>query len=346
MRVSVSAQAVVFSLAFPFLTTAADDASYNASLPFRPNNVTLLHDPYYWVGSYYNGTTELKLMPYTGLAGNDSAQCPLLANTTTTARYDTILALTEPSIRNNGSDPVNAFLMLWDPGFDFSTITSFGWPLVDLPFLQWSYLSSQFVALPIPERLRHSPLPLQIQSQNWFYWELNTTTQSPPYRLSSTITTYYNGAGALRANMTNCTSTEIVPWLIDLGPWAPDNNFAYESEWPAMTVSMEFDGETANYTIRGYFDSYRIYSNGTSRSGGEITHGQFTLRFAGVLDAYHSDILANDTVTPTWLRTVGFNNNSLNIGYTGAAGRTMSAGSSVAAAFAALVLTQVVQLFL
>ncbi|PYH81651.1 hypothetical protein BO82DRAFT_432313 [Aspergillus uvarum CBS 121591] len=302
MRVSVSAQAVIFSLAFPFLTTAADDASYNVSLPFRPNNVTLLHDPYYWVGSYYNGTTELKLMPYTGLAANDSTQCPLLANTTTTVQYDTILALTEPSILNNSSDPVNAFLMLWDTGFDLSTITSFGWPLYDLPSLQWTFASSE------------PTYPGLLDGTDLFEWTLSTT-QSPPYRLSSTITTYYNGAGGLQANMTNCTSAEIVPWLIDLGPWAPDNNFVYESEWPAMTVSLDFDGETANYTIQGYFDSYRIYPNGTSRSGGETTHGQFTLRFAGVLDAYHSDILANDTATPIWLRTVGFNNNSLNVGF-------------------------------
>ncbi|PYI29176.1 hypothetical protein BP00DRAFT_479696 [Aspergillus indologenus CBS 114.80] len=332
MRVSVSAQAVIFSLTFPFLTTAADDASYNASLPFRPNNVTLLHDPYYWVGSYYNGTAELELRPYTGLAANDSAQCPLLANTTTTVQYDTILALTEPSIFNNSSDPVNAFLMLWDPGFDFSTITSFGWEMIDLPSLQWSYVSSQ------PTYRYYE------DGEDWFYWELNTTTQSPPYRLSSTINTYDEGLGSLRANMTNCTTTEIVPWYIDPGPWAQVNNSIYEPEWPAMTVSLEFDGETANYTIRGYFEGHRTYGKDEDRFYGDPAEGQFTLRFAGVLDAYHSDILANDTATPTWLRTVGFNNNSLNIGYTGAAGRTMLAGSSAAAALAALVLTQVVQL--
>ncbi|OJJ98252.1 hypothetical protein ASPACDRAFT_44760 [Aspergillus aculeatus ATCC 16872] len=279
MRVSASAHAVILSLAFPFLTTAADDASYNASLPFRPNNVTLLHDPYYWVGSYYNGTTELELTPYTGLAANDSAQCPLLANTTTTVQYDTILALTEPSILNNDSDPVNAFLMLW----------------------------------------------------------------SPPYRLSSTINTWDDGLGALRVNMTNCTTTEIVPWYIEPGPWARDNNGIFQPEWPAMTVRLEFDGETANYTIHGYFQSHRTHGKDEDLFYGDPAEGQFTLRFAGVLDAYHSDILANDTATPTWLRTVGFNNNSLNIGYTGAAGKSMSAGSSVATALTALALTQVVQ---
>ncbi|PYH42831.1 uncharacterized protein BP01DRAFT_393862 [Aspergillus saccharolyticus JOP 1030-1] len=132
---------------------------------------------------------------------------------------------------------------------------------------------------------------------DWFNWVLNTTTQSPPYRLSSTITAYYSGNADLRANMINCTSTEMVPWLVDPSPWAPNDNVTYVSPSPALSVSLEFDGETANYTI-------------------------FILRFAGVLDAYHSDILANDTATPTWLRTVGVNNNSPNIGYTGTAGGT------------------------
>ncbi|PYH42832.1 uncharacterized protein BP01DRAFT_367811 [Aspergillus saccharolyticus JOP 1030-1] len=136
MRVSPSSQAVILSLALPLLAAAANDPGYRASLPFRPENVTLLHDPYYWVGSYYNGTTELELMPYTGLAAKCSTQCPLLANTTTTVQYDTILALTEPSKYKNANDPMNAFLLRWDTGFDFSSITTLDWPLQELPSLQ------------------------------------------------------------------------------------------------------------------------------------------------------------------------------------------------------------------
>ena len=34
-----------------------------------------------------------------------------------------------------------------------------------------------------------------------------------------------------------------------------------------------------------------------------------------VIDPYHSDTLVNTSRTPTWLRTVGFGNNSMNIGY-------------------------------
>jgi hypothetical protein len=110
----------------------------------RPDNVTSLHDPYYWVGSYYNGTAELGLMPFTGLAVGNSSQCSSLANTTITVQYDTILALTEPSASlNGGSDLVNAFLLLWHTGFDFSSITSSGLQLIDLLSLQWSLFSSE-----------------------------------------------------------------------------------------------------------------------------------------------------------------------------------------------------------
>lgn len=43
--------------------------------------------------------------------------------------------------------------------------------------------------------------------------------------------------------------------------------------------------------------------------------GKIKISYFGVIDLYHSDILVNTSATPTWLRTVGFGNNSMNIGY-------------------------------
>lgn len=63
--------------------------------------------------------------------------------------------------------------------------------------------------------------------------------------------------------------------------------------------------------------------------------GEFKLSFAGVIDRYHSDVLKNDTDTPTWIRTVGFNNNSVNIGFS-EAGRLSRPGWVVS--FVSLVL--------
>ncbi|CEJ60767.1 hypothetical protein PMG11_09329 [Penicillium brasilianum] len=333
MRVFAPFYAVLISLALPFLTSAADDPSYNASLPFRPNNVSSLHDPYYWVGSYYNGTAELELMSFTSLVAENSSQCPSLANTTTTVQYDTILALTEPSSFLNGaSDPVNAFLLLWDTGFDFSSITTFSNFLIDLPSLKSSICSS-------------APMWLDwLYPENYFNWALKA---SDPYRLSSTITSdYYGGEDSFLVNMTNCTNTEAVPWWVFLNSGTLANGTsAGDSGWPGMAANLEFDRAAANYTIQGYFKAYRAYGENNDRFGGVPAEGQFTLRFTGKIDTYHSDVLVNDTATPTWLRTVGFNNNSQNIGFTGAAGRVCSLADTGRWAALALV-TQVVWLIL
>ncbi|KAF3395969.1 hypothetical protein F1880_006830 [Penicillium rolfsii] len=333
MRVFAPCLAVIISLALPFPATASDDPSYNASLPFRPNNVTSLHDPYYWVGSYYNGTTELEFTSFTGQVAENSSQCPSLANTTTTVQYDTILALTEPSSSLNGaSDPVNAFLLLWDTGFDFSSITTFGNLLIDLPSLQLSILSS-------------SPMwRWSLYPENYFNWTLQA---SDPYRISSTITSdYFGGEGSIIVNMTNCTNTNLVPWIVFLNAGTLANGTsAGDSGWPGMAVNLEFDRTAANYTIQGYFKAYRAYGENNDRFGGVPVEGQLNLRFRGKLDAYHSDVLVNDTATPTWLRTVGFNNNSQNIGFTGAAVRVSSLTGTGRWAALALVI-QVVWLIL
>jgi hypothetical protein len=51
------------------------------------------------------------------------------------------------------------------------------------------------------------------------------------------------------------------------------------------------------------------------------------MTFAGVIDSYHSDVLKNDTSTPSWLRSVGYQNNSLNIAYKSASTASWAIGS-------------------
>lgn len=85
--------------------------------------------------------------------------------------------------------------------------------------------------------------------------------------------------------------------------------------FPIMNAS--FDARSANLTLSGLFeaDSYlRKNATQTYDIGGGVL-GTFQLHFHGVLDTYHSDVLDVNSTSPTWLRTVGFGNNSLNIGY-------------------------------
>ncbi|KAJ5611605.1 hypothetical protein N7528_008710 [Penicillium herquei] len=91
-------------------------------------------------------------------------------------------------------------------------------------------------------------------------------------------------------------------------------------------VDLQFDSMTANMTIKGYFFGVVQSEIGSDLESwyGNVFAGTFVLSFLGVIDSYHSDILKNDTATPTWIPTVGYNNNSLNVGYTNA---TTSGGS-------------------
>ncbi|PWY92999.1 hypothetical protein BO94DRAFT_460703 [Aspergillus sclerotioniger CBS 115572] len=317
----VTLQVVLCSLAFAVKIAAKDDPDFNPFYNFRPNNVTL-NGLYYWVGSYYNGTAHVEAWPDAGLAANYSSLCPPLANTTMTRQYDTVLALTEPSNYNYGFDPVNAFLTMWPSGFNFSSLSTSPIEVyaVDYsPYLEFALYSSY------PTYSLGPPFWVVGDANNNFDWTLDPT-HGPPYTLSSTIDNY-NGIGGDQAfliNGTDCNGTGEIEW--SFSP-AALSSYANRLALPNPTVDLQFDEKTANLSVQGYF-------YGSPYNTGELlTVGKFRLSFSGVLDAYHSDVLVNNTATPTWLRTVGFNNNSQNVGYTGAASGPYVAGPLAIAAW-------------
>ncbi|KAF4503097.1 hypothetical protein FAGAP_652 [Fusarium agapanthi] len=89
--------------------------------------------------------------------------------------------------------------------------------------------------------------------------------------------------------------------------------------WP--DISVLFDDKTANLTMDAVF-SARLYvwPNATTKWSGPQTgspgaHAFIEIRVSGAIDARHSDLLSLKDETPVWLRTVGFGNDSSNIGY-------------------------------
>jgi hypothetical protein len=102
--------------------------------------------------------------------------------------------------------------------------------------------------------------------------------------------------------------------------WAPPG-----WNWTYPFVNLEFDSKTANITMNGYFSAISdMLLNATDGSreleyGPDHVYGKMRLSFKGVIDTYHSDILVNNSAVPQWIRTVGFGNNSLNMGYESAA---------------------------
>lgn len=138
--------------------------------------------------------------------------------------------------------------------------------------------------------------------------------------MSSTLMNRYEGFGELMVNTsTPCVETSQWSFSIWSGPFEGTN-------FTNPTIDLQFDDSTANLTLQGYAEAGSVYGTGsTTTSGSTVVWGEFSLTLSGVIDKYHSDVLRNDTTTPTWLPTVGYNNNSANIGYT-----TQSTGSRIA----------------
>lgn len=145
---------------------------------------------------------------------------------------------------------------------------------------------------------------------------VSSTTRAPPYNLIGEI--IYTGLTSLvdnfKVDLASCnTSIESSEFLVSLTE-NPAPNIA-GSNWTYPVVNLQFDSESANFTVNGYFFASPDMLNSTINLGPDSVQGKIKIAFLGVIDPYHSDMLMNNSATPTWLRTVGFNNNPLNIGY-------------------------------
>lgn len=100
-------------------------------------------------------------------------------------------------------------------------------------------------------------------------------------------------------------------------------------------VTATFDSKTANLTLDGtYLAQPYMRSNDSDWEGPKMVsdnmlHGIIQIRFRGVLDAYYSDVLDGNSTAdhPEWLRTVGFGNNTANIGDSSDCGRSVRAAA-------------------
>ncbi|KAJ5998944.1 hypothetical protein N7451_006754 [Penicillium sp. IBT 35674x] len=271
--------------------TVTGATSSDTQLNFRPENVTLI-DLYHWVGSYYNGTAHVDLFPYAGLAASDAPECPSFRNATFKESYTTVLGLTEPSSLNSDDDPVNAFLTLWPLGFNFST-------------------------LPLGQTLNViTAIDYALYSSNPVYFDSNET-----YGYDNFI--WLRG---FRINDTTaCTDDRITNWVT--APTVANGRFN-GTYYPDPTINLQFDATTANLTLEGYFEADSMYLEVNEWEEGPVLFmGKFLMTFTGIIDSYHSDVLRNDTATPTWLRSVGYQNNSLNVAYTSTSTATWTMGS-------------------
>lgn len=86
--------------------------------------------------SYYNGTIELELSPQLGPDVNVSL-CSRLRNTTTTFRYNAVLAITETGLYDQGNNSVDVFLSAIAPNFNLSSLPPFNSSFMSYP-AEWN----------------------------------------------------------------------------------------------------------------------------------------------------------------------------------------------------------------
>ncbi|KAL6918848.1 hypothetical protein FSHL1_002844 [Fusarium sambucinum] len=316
-------------LAFLFAFVLAEDesdevydpsAEYDPSNNYRPRNITGLGDFYSWVGSYYNATAEVELEFVFGWQWGEPL-CPVWQNYTHTAKFDAILSILERGHWSAGSNSVIFWLTLLpqnSPQFNVSSLTykdmydgeDFGisYPILtnDLWEHRWYLVGNHIV-----------PPPRNGSSFDVFDF---TTSQMSDgaYNISGTAgqDREYRGSLSQFANFTMpvCNSTiqtnDVRLSIVESSYW---HTYGWD-EYQYPHTSIQFDGKTANLTLdASFYAQPHIHPNQTS--AGPSAQGFLRVRFSGVLDEYHSDTLSLNGSTPTWLRTVGFSNDSSNIGY-------------------------------
>lgn len=145
-------------------------------------------------------------------------------------------------------------------------------------------------------------------------------TKTAPYNLTSTLSDYY-GDGSVPFNMTRCNNGDTIAWDTNLISQTWWTNVGHNYSYPNPVLELQFDGQSANLSLTGYFDATPApVGKNTFNKLDVEARGQIKISFSGTIDSYHSDILVNGSATPAWLRTVGFQNNSLNVGDTSGAG--------------------------
>ncbi|KAJ5988276.1 hypothetical protein N7481_003486 [Penicillium waksmanii] len=300
-------------LLHPLIASAEGDAIYNASLPFRPSNITGLSDIYLWVGTYYNSTTKIEFTPEIGSTTNKSV-CKSHQGQTFTAEYESLLAITERGSYNLGSNSVNTLLALWNSDANLTLLSS-GSPWASSS-LEW-YIESAPWVYHANNGSTNSDAGTTSFVKDIFNLTLSPDTKGPPYKLTGTIKDADLMLGSFDMDLKSCnTSTETSQNRMTLVDRDWSNNAGWT--WTYPTVDFQFGSRTANFTLDGYAAGfpYLINRSDPSKSlGADEVQGKIKVSFFGVIDSYHSDTLVNSSSTPTWLRTVGFGNNSANIGY-------------------------------
>lgn len=269
---------------------------------------------------YYNVTTTVEICPE---AGSNYAlfPCMVLANLTKVIKWPSVLGIMDRGSYNVGPDPANMFLALAPPGYNFSAWT----PSDSHSPSWWPIVSSRWVLIPsAPCKLlthnadlyRYNSKPDEDTTAK-DYFNFTSTKASDSFALTGVLNDQHVTSGYSPIQMpARYGKTESGNWTLQIQQQLSVNNSDYWYGNSAPVMNATFDDKTANLTLEATFKAIPPEDASTQ----DRVYGYIYFTFEGVMDSYHSDILDMDNTSLTWLRTVGFGNNTLNIG-TNASGR-------------------------
>ncbi|KAJ4292539.1 hypothetical protein N0V90_009202 [Kalmusia sp. IMI 367209] len=255
----------------------------------RPDGIEgLIYYLYRWTGSYYNGTTKIRLRPQNYVEHSD---CDTFAPGPIVISFsNSLLAVTQTNgylIKGNHdvANPLAFSLKFWDSGVNVLPDGNMN----DGPIKEIQEISS------VEMNKKDKP---------------GDTTAAPPWHLAAThdaaltysFTGYRNATNSpqlLRFNYTQCASPSLGLYngmiLEAHSVFSPTINITTEPR-----VSASFSNESASLEIKGVFQG--------KSDGGSFLGGNVTISFEGKIDEARSDQLVSNTHdgTPVWEATLGY----------------------------------------
>ncbi|KAF2272701.1 uncharacterized protein EI97DRAFT_436778 [Westerdykella ornata] len=259
------------------LLTATGGLSQASSTNLRPRNITgLVYHLYAWTGSYYNGTTTIRIQPQDLFP---DTECDTFAKEVEVSYESSVLAIIEsdPSVPDNNE--VTFALKYWDKSLNVvpeDLVYSNG-PVNDITNI--ASVKTDGVRPEVHWRLNTSHLSATSYS---FAGYRNESISNPPIRL----------------NYSQCSTPDLAQYngfLLQPGGYG-DVEALNVTSYP--TVSGRFDNQSASLEIKGVLDA---------KIPGSDICGPVTISFLGQLDGNRSDeLLSSSGDKPAWNPTLGY----------------------------------------
>ncbi|KAL2021583.1 hypothetical protein VTK56DRAFT_6936 [Thermocarpiscus australiensis] len=258
------------------LFTAFVRSEYHSPTNLRPLNITgLTYYLYRWTGSYYNGTTTIRIEPQDYL---DDTDCDVFSRGPVEVSYgNSLLAILESDRSVPDQNEVTFSLKYWDKSLNITptdNVYSNG-PVNDI---------TNIASIDTDYNPSH------------IHWRLNTSHLSAT---SYSFAGYSNDsvfAEIIRFNYSQCDSPALAQYAGNLLQPHRYGDTLNVTSYPS--VSGRFDNNSASLEIRGVIDA---------KIPGSDLGGPVTISFLGQIDRNRSDeLLSSSNDTPVWHATLGY----------------------------------------